>query len=297
VDLVVVESWESAARLHADAQLSQSTPEFLALALPDMGELRRLLAVSKPGALQQRLYRVVAQIAGLIATNINVVGDLPDTAHWFSVAASAAQRTADRTLLSWVVSLQAISFLWHGRPVEQAAEFARSAGVIAGSQPSRASALAASIEARAEARLGRHREAAAAIRRAEACFERLAPADPDLNVLGFDEHHLRFYEENVWTLLGETRAAMVAQRRALELSPSSTGIDTTVVRLDMASTLIRLGEVEEGCRVASEALLALPAASRDGVPSARAVEVLRQLAPAHRRVPAARELRVVVRDI
>lgn len=165
-----------------------------------------------------------------------------------------------------------MSYLYYGRPATRALELAQTAQALAGNSPSAEGALAVSIEARAHARLGRRREALAAINRSEAIFERLEKTDP--NVLGFYEHLLRFYQGNVFTFIGETRPAMAAQRRALELLPPGDDlVDPVLVLLDQATCLIHEGELAEGCRLTTQTLLAVPPRTRSGAPAARATEI------------------------
>lgn len=272
VSAATVDDWESLAHEYGALQLSMPLHTFLLHATSDLARVRTVLAQRQPLEFQRRLYRVMAQLAGLIATGVNMLGDLRETRAWFHSSRLAAEETGDRRLRAWVVAYEGMSYLYYGRPVTRAVELAQTAQALAGASPSAEGALAASIEARAHARLGHRRESLAAINRSEAMFERLQETDP--NVLGFYEQLLRFYQSNVFTFIGETRRAMVAQRRALELLPPGDDlVDPVLVLLDQATCLIHEGELTEGCRLTTQTLLAVPPQTRLGAPAARAKEI------------------------
>lgn len=83
-------------------------------------------------------------------------------------------------------------------------------------------ALAAALEARTLAACGRVREARTALGRAETILSSLAAASVTGSAFGYTEAQFRFHEGNAFTRLRDTRRALRAQERALELCPPMT---------------------------------------------------------------------------
>ncbi|MGH3941000.1 MAG: hypothetical protein ACRDTG_20645 [Pseudonocardiaceae bacterium] len=293
VSVATVDRWEAVAHNYGYLELTTSPHTFLTQAIYDFDELQNILSRRQPLDLQKRLYRVMAQLAGLIGIVANDIG--PNSQAWFHTAQLAANEIGDRSLQAWATAYESMSYLWWGRPVERAVELSQKAQAIAGSHPNVGGAMAAAMEARAQGRLGRRDEALAAIHRSEAIFERLGTADTATNVLGFYEHFLRFCQETALTSLGETEAALAAQDRALEFSTADV-VDSALVRLDRATCLIRDGELTEGCRLAGQTLLDLPTESRIGVPLIRAREVIAVVTPGDGRLESVQSLYEIIRS-
>ncbi|MGH3904118.1 MAG: helix-turn-helix domain-containing protein [Pseudonocardiaceae bacterium] len=290
-----VEKWETVAHNYGHLHLSTPPYIFLTQLLCDFDELQNILNRRQPLEVQKRLYRVMAQLAGLIGISTNNIST--ESQSWFHTAQLAADEVGDRALRAWATAHEGMSYLWWGRPVAHVIGLAQKAEIIAGSTPNAGGAVAAAMEARAQARLGRHRETASAIRRAEAIFEHLDTEDTATNVLGFYEHFLRFCQENALTSLGDTAAALAAQQRTLELvSSGGDVVDSALVRLDRATCLIRDGELPEGCHVAGQTLLELPPETRRGVPLTRAREVMKMIEPRDNQLDAVRSFHEIIQS-
>jgi len=287
VSITSLDAWEVLPHDLGQLQLTTPAPAFLAEVLHDFAELRNVLSRRQPLEVQKRLYRVMAQLAGLIAISANDVSNTRESHAWLHTARLAADEAGDRTLRAWIAARQAMLYLWYRRPVEQAVALTRAAQAMAGSAPSISAALAVSMEARALARLGRRREALASVSRAEAIFNRLSPADTEPNMLGFDVHRLRWCQQNALTTLGETKIAMEIQNEAKQLSE----IDLALVQLDRASCYIQQGHLSEGCRTATRTFLGLPAESRRGLVLFQAKAVSAMLPPGNQRLEPVRELK------
>ncbi|MBO0884587.1 MAG: helix-turn-helix transcriptional regulator, partial [Mycobacterium sp.] len=95
VSAATVDDWEIVARDYGARQLTTPLYTFLAEAMCDFAKLRAVLAQRQPLEFQRRLYRVMAQLAGLIATSVNAAGDLRETHSWFHTARLAAEETGD----------------------------------------------------------------------------------------------------------------------------------------------------------------------------------------------------------
>ena len=105
-------------------------------------------------------------------------------------------------------------------------------------------------------------------------FERLAPTETRVNVLGFYEHLLRFCQSYALTAIGQTEAALEVQQRALEL-PQANTVDTSLLKMDRATCLISRGEREEGYQLAERTLAEFPIKSRAELVAQRARDILR----------------------
>jgi hypothetical protein len=121
-------------------------------------------------------------------------------------------------------------------------------------------------------------------------FERLDPAETHASRLGLGERCLRFHQENVLTWLGETDAALATQQHALKLSPDA-HVESALIQLDRADCLIAGDELDEGCRVAGEAVLQVHPDSRGGVVVLRAREIELRAASHGDRLGPVRDLR------
>jgi hypothetical protein len=87
------------------------------------------------------------------------------------------------------------------------------------------------------------------------------------------------------------RSALAAQDRALELCAPGDYIDWAMTRLDRASCLTKSGETTDALNYATETLVALSDAQRQGIITMRGHEVLNSLPKDHQTVSAARDLR------
>lgn len=291
-----IEDWEQIVHDYGYRRLDTPLQLLLLQMVADFDELQQVLARRQPLEFQRRLYRVAAQLAVLIGVQLNDTADHARETHgWFHTARLAADETGDRHLRAWVIAKEGMTYLWYGRSAERSVLLSRQAQVLAGSQPSVFGSYAASVEARAQARLGRRDAALAAVQRSEAQFQRLRPEQTDANVLGFYEHFLRFHLENALTLLGETRRAAEHQVRAHELSDHD-ATHSTLVTVDQAACLVRSGEIAEGCRVAARAISGCNEQARGGIVLNRVRDVATLVPAGSRRISEAQELFAVLRS-
>ncbi|WP_239341045.1 hypothetical protein [Frankia sp. CiP3] len=293
VSAATVDNWESIANNYGYIALTSPPFTLLAQTMCHLNELQRTLSQRQPLDFQKRLYRVMAQLAGLIAIASNSVGQ--EGQEWFHTARLAADETGDRALRAWVLAYEAMSNLWYGRPVIRAVELSRMAQAIAGTTPSAAGALAAAMEARAQARLGRRQEAQAAVRRSDGIFDRLGSEDTTPNIFGLSEHLLRMCQENALMFIGDTPAALSVQQRSFEI-PGDV-IDVALVKIDRSICYIRSGEPEHGCRLAGQALDELRPESRRGIPLMRARQAISMIHNSDRFLSPVKDLHEMLRDL
>lgn len=293
VDVADVEHWEQAAVHYGHLQLRCPPPVFLARVTSDFEELHQILDGRLSLEFQKRLLRVFAQLAAMIACEVNVIGPSDETYHWFRTARSAADETGDRVLRAWVVANEAMSHLWYGRSPHRAATLAQTAQAIAGANPSPAKALAAAMEARAQARLGKRPETLAAVKNADSVFGSLREEEKAVNLLGFHEHLLRFCQGNALTRIGDVGLARQMHERAAQI-PHAGVLDATLVELDAAICQARYGEPDDALSRTLHAMAALPEEERHGIAAYRTREIL-TLVPAGASVHLAVEIKDLIR--
>jgi transcriptional regulator with XRE-family HTH domain/tetratricopeptide (TPR) repeat protein len=269
-----IDNWEWLAEEYGRLSTVLQPREFLNSAVPDFAELVSILSHRQPLEFQQRLYRVMGQLASLMVVQSAGAGNLPEARRWVHTARLASDEAADRQLRARVMVIGSMVSFWDGAATDRAIELCQAARSTAGTSASPVGAFAAATQARAHARLGQRREALTAMRHAETEFGRLSPAATAPSHLGMYERSLRYHQECVLTWLGETREAMQVQEHALSLLPDS-AIEGALIRLDSAHCLMAIGEIEEARRTAEQAVRSVPAQSRHGVIGLRAEQVLK----------------------
>jgi tetratricopeptide (TPR) repeat protein len=267
----------------------------LAAVLGLFSEVRGLCAVRQATGVQRRLSVCAAQLGTLAADALMKLGRLGEAWDWYGTARLAADDGEDPELRARVRAQAAMLPYYYGDAAE-AVRLAREAQALAPARPVAAVALAVAAEARALARLGDRAAARDALDRAHEVFEHTDGADSG-DAFRFPEKRFFFYYSGALGYLGDLDRAVEAQDRALRLYDGHDGfvIDSTLVVLDRARCLAARG-AGEGCRLAAEAIMALPAGHRTRIVWARAADVLRGVPPEQRGLPAAGELREVVAD-
>jgi tetratricopeptide (TPR) repeat protein len=156
--------------------------------------------------------------------------------------------------------------------------------------------LAAALEMRAHAAMGDSAAAMTALETAEQIHARLTDGDLAASAFGYAESQLRFHAGDTLTQLGDTSAALSVLDRALELCPPEDYTDWALIRLDQAACTVGDGDLDAGIAYAMDTLLALDAAKRQGVITARGHELLTRLSPAQQTTLAVREFRSLLDD-
>jgi tetratricopeptide (TPR) repeat protein len=273
-----------ATRYRAEAEL---LPELLA----DFSDLRLMLSGRQSQPVRKRLTIAVARMSGLMALTLLKLGD-GRSRGWWRTGRAAAAAAEDRATLSWMYAQEAYQ-LYYGGDLEGAVELACRAQHLAGGLPCVGPALAAPLEARAHALLGRRSETSTALAEAESALGRLTPTDTAASAFGYSESQLRFHSGNAWTHLGETGRAAEQQERALELYPVSDHMDRALVRLDQAMCLAVAGDAAGAAAHATETIVDLPTEHRSALIVYRAADLIARV-PEARTVPEVRVLREVL---
>lgn len=268
-----LDSWEETADYYGTLELTAPPETFLRQVATDFNRVQALLSQRQPLRIQQRLYRVMAELAGMIAIVSNDVGW--NAQPWFGTARRAAEEIGDKALAGWALTHQSMTFLWGGDSPRKAVQLAQKAQAMAPGGP--VGSLAAAMEARAQARLGNQAEVLSAVARSDDIFDRLDQGETRVNILGVYEHLLRFFQSNALTVCGATDAAFGVQQRTQSLSQANV-VDANLLRMDQAVCLMKNGDYDEGCALATRTLEGFPLKSRMELVARRAEDVL-HLAP------------------
>jgi hypothetical protein len=130
--------------------------------------------------------------------------------------------------------------------------------------------------------MGDSRETRSALARAEGNLAGLDGAALASSAFGYSESQLRFHEGSAYTHLRETRAALPAQERALELCAPGDYTDWALTRLDRSVCLAYDGDISGALAYAADTIQALTGPQRQGIITARGYELLGTLPAAER---------------
>ncbi len=282
--------WEQTALRYGQASRYRPAGMLLAQLVDDLAELKRAIQLCGSSSALRRLTRVSAQMSGLMCLALVKLDHRSEFRMWARTARIAADEAGDPVTHSWVLAQEAYGHYYSG-DLTDAIDVAAHAQDLVRNAPCVGAALAAALEARAYAALGRHRETENALRRAETTLARLDAGSLVPSAFGYNEAQFRFHEGNAYTHLHDTRSAWQAQERALELAPLGDYTDRTLTQLDRASCLVYDGDASEGTSYATESLLNLTDQQRQGIITLRACEIAAAVPKGHQALPAARELR------
>jgi hypothetical protein len=184
--------------------------------------------------------------------------------------------------------------LYYGGDLYGAVELAVRAQHLCSGGPCVADALAASLEARAQARLGRRPETEAALERASVALDRLDERDKQPSAFGYDDAQLAFHSGSAWTSLHDTSRAWDHQQHALELYPAEHLTDRTLINLDRAACLVWDGDLAAGAQLASDTLAGLPVEHRSALILYRARDLVARVPGRHQGMPELLKLQEVL---
>jgi tetratricopeptide (TPR) repeat protein len=188
-----------------------------------------------------------------------VLGRPADSQAWYTTAKAAAARTGSRGARARALSLNALLYLYYGTPT-RAVELAHETYALKFGEP--ATALAASVEAFAQAQLGNELAARRALRHSEELFRRLNQED---SVFGFTERRQLFYRGRALLRIGNLTEARTALNDALSVYPLDVVGDPAVLRLDLAARLVTEGDPIQAAEVAISVLSELHPEHRTGL--------------------------------
>jgi Helix-turn-helix domain len=283
-----VDTWEQAALLHGRATRTRPAAEHVIELGADMAELGVAIRRCRSASSLRGLVRVTAHLSGLMCLLFVKLDERESFRKWASTARTAAIEAGDPATLSWVLAQEAYGHFYSG-DLASAVRVAQQVQSLTRRTPHVGAALAAALEARAQAVQGRVRETGNALARAETILAALGPASVTASAFGYTESQLRFHEGNAYTRLGDTRRALHAQERALELCPPGDYTDWALTRLDRAYCLSHDGDAPAGVAYAAETLTQLRTVHSQGIIALRVRELLRALPAGYQTSPNVRE--------
>jgi tetratricopeptide (TPR) repeat protein len=209
---------------------------------------------------------------------------------WARTARAAAGEVGDPVTHAWVLAQEAYGH-YYADDLDEAIAVAQGAQAVAPQTACVGTVLAAALEARAQAVLGRASETRLALGQAETILSGLAGEALLPSAFGYNEAQLRFHESNALVHLGDTKAAWTAQERALELVAPGDYMDRSFTLLDRAACLVGEGDVSAAASYATDTLLGLSEAQRQGIISLRAQQIFDGLPHRQQSLPTVQGLR------
>jgi tetratricopeptide (TPR) repeat protein len=283
-----LDAWEQTVLSHGQATRYRPAGELVLELGADLAELERAIAQCRSASSLRRLVRVAAHLSGLMCLMFVKLDQRPEFRRWARTARTAAGEAGDPATFSWVLAQEAYGHYYSG-DLGQAVSTARHAQAVVRTAPCGGAALAAALEARAHAVLGDARQTRRALERAEAILAALDTDTAGGSAFGYTESQLRFHEGNAYTHLRDTRSALKAQDRALELCPPGDYTDWALIRLDRAACLARDGDVSAAIAYGTETLSSLTSGQSQGIIVLRGRELAHALPLKYRTDPAVRE--------
>ncbi len=287
-----LDEWDFAVERHGRATRYRPDIELLPELIADFGDLHRVIGHRHPPAMRRRLMRNAARLAGLMALTLLKLDD-KGAADWWRTGRNAAAAADDRPVLAWIYAQESYQRYYSGDMVG-AVELAVRAQQLASGMPCVADALAAPLEARAHARLGRREEAADALTRGRVALDRLAPGDREPSAFGYDPGQYHFHAGNAWTHLHDTERAWEEQQQALALYAPENRLDRTLIMLDRAVCVAWDGDPAVGAQIAVHAVLDLSEEHRSALIVYRARDLATTVPASARQLPEVRVLHEVL---
>jgi hypothetical protein len=284
-----VDDWELIVARYGLATKDRPATLLLGDLAADIAELERIMAQCHSLSALRRLTRVAANLSGLMCLTLVKLDDRQDFRRWARTARIAANEADDAVTYSWVLAQEAYGH-FYSDDFAEAVNVAQHAQAVVPNSACVGAVLAAALEARAQAALGRADETRSALRRAETLLSNLDMATAAPSAFVYNEAQLRFHESNALTHLGDTRAAWLSQERALELVAPTDFMDRAFTRLDRAMCLATDGDASEASLYARDTLLDLSGAQRLGIIAGRARQIVAAIPSATRTMPPVREL-------
>lgn len=286
---VGLDEWEQTVFQHGKTTRDRLPSVLLADLSADLVELRGALGRCRASSALRCLTRLLAQMAGLVCLTLIKMDERTAFRGWARTARLAADEAGDPLTHSWVRAQEAYGHYYSG-DLTEAVHVAQHAQVLSGQVWSVGAVLAAALEARAQAALGRADATRSALQRAEACLSHLDPGSIGTSAFDYNEAQLRFHEGNAFTHLHDTGAAWQAQDRALSLCPASDYMDRSMTQLDRANCLAHDGDISGAVTILMQAATALTDQQRQGIIATRARGTIAILPPRYRAMSTVRDL-------
>lgn len=171
-----LEDWERLVIRYGRATRDRPAPVLVSDLSSEITELGRTLQRHRSASALRRLTRVAAHMSGLMCLAFCKLDDRPSFSKWARTARLGAEEAGDPVTLSWVLAHESYGHYYSG-DLQEALDTAQHAQDLVTRIPCVGSALAAALEARINAIMGRQRETLEAIARAEKVLSLLVGDD------------------------------------------------------------------------------------------------------------------------
>jgi hypothetical protein len=230
-----------------------SHDDLLPEAMSRFHEVRRLVGVKQTLHAQRALARLGAMFGTVVGEILFNQGQFPLAGRWYGVARRAAMEAGDTYLAD--IALAGSTYL----PMYSADP----RGVLDRVTPRLAERPPASpaiawlwgFKAKAHALLNERAQFQDAVEQGRTTLDGSAPDLIRPGIFSFLPEKLAFYEARGWVELRDVHSASAAAEWALARYDLSEINEPALVRFERASAFVQAGEIAEGCRIASAAIL------------------------------------------
>jgi hypothetical protein len=247
------------AEFHHDAAVlgvrvvKASHDDLLPEAMSGFHEVRQLVGVKQTLHAQRALARLGAMFGTVVGEILFNQGQFALAGRWYGVARRAATEADDTYLAD--IALAGSTYL----PMYSADP----RGVLdrvtprLDEHPSASPAISWlwGFKAKAHALLNERAQFQHAVERARTTLDGSAPDLIRPGIFSFLPEKLAFYEARGWVELRDVHSASAAAERALAHYDLSESTEPALVRFERASAFVQAGEITEGCRTATDAVL------------------------------------------
>jgi tetratricopeptide (TPR) repeat protein len=254
VDVTTVRDLELITANYTRLTESVTSGSLIAPVLEHLRTITDLLRSPQPALVRRRLFVAAADAAQLAGRLLFGTNQLAEAQTYYSVALDAAREAGDHALAAYVIGT--MSFIpARGRKPDKALGLVREAQSNAtDGAPATLRSWLSALEAEHQASLGNATATRAALDQAERAADRAEREEPPAWIDYFDRGRLAGFVGICHIRLDRPRDARAPLEEALRALPSSSVKHRSVLLTDMATAMVKQGELEEGCHLATESL-------------------------------------------
>ncbi|WP_147268833.1 hypothetical protein [Sphaerisporangium album] len=217
-----------------------------------LASVRELLGHRQPTESQRRLVRVGAKLSIVVGVTMFCANQFALARRWYTAATRAADEAGDRYISDLALSSTLLIPTYSGDARGALALVTPRLEQVVGATP--AIAWMWGFAALAHASLGDRAAFERAISRSRTTLDRCEPALQQPGALSFQRERQMFYETRGRADLGDLEGTAEVATRALAAYDPTDNADPALVRFAYACALVKAGEVEEACRIATAAI-------------------------------------------
>ncbi|QXJ21634.1 XRE family transcriptional regulator [Actinomadura graeca] len=289
---VNVDEWDQAVHEYGQRITARSAGALIQNLVADVITVGQLLERTHVPSDRAGLMRVSAGLSGLLAVELDDVGDDRAARISWNIARRAADASGNRDVRVWIRGRAAQAGYRVERSDQAVINLTDEAIRIADGRPSAGLARAHAARACLAAERGDGEGALAAIEKTRETFETLPQGTDGQTTLSFSESQLLGAETFVFVHLGDKRAS-AALEHALALYPPKAQTSITSLQMMRAASLVKARDIDSGLQHAVTVIQDRRDAVKAGT-RLLARQILHMLPDQARALPAARELRALM---